>query len=309
MERIKLFSPATVANVSCGFDALGFAMDTVGDEMILYKSRQKGVRITKIEGANLSDNPKKNVAGVVAFAMLKALNSSTGIEIEMYKKVKPGSGLGSSASSAAGTAFGINELFGRPFSILQLTEFARLGEVAACGAPIADNVAAALYGGFILVQSYEPLSIVKLPVPDDLWATVIHPQIEIKTEDARSILPPQVSMQQAVRQAANLGGLVSGLYEGDFQRISDSLIDYLAEPHRKKLIPHFEKLKSCCIQHGALGVGISGSGPSIFALSSSESTGKQLEEQMAAIYRPTEIDFHLYTSQINQQGMKILAMS
>jgi len=304
MDYIKLFSPATVANVSCGFDALGFALNTAGDEMILRKTAQQGVRISHIEGATLSTDPTRNVAGVVALAMLKKLVPPVGVEIELYKKVKPGSGLGSSASSAAGTAYGINELFNRPFSTLQLTEFARLGEVAACGEPIADNVAAALYGGFILVRSYSPLDIVKLPVPDQLWATVIHPQIEIKTEDARAVLPLSVPMDIAVRQSAYLAGFISGLYESNYGRLSDSLIDLLAEPHRKKIMPYYDDVYAAGKEIGTLGVGISGSGPSMFALAQGETIAKKMKEQLIAIFNNKSIDYKVYCAQITPQGVK-----
>ncbi|HBS12678.1 MAG TPA: homoserine kinase, partial [Flavobacteriaceae bacterium] len=253
MNSIKIFSPATVANVSCGFDALGFAINTVGDEMILTKTTEKGVKISKIEGAELTFDSSKNAASVVSLAMLDKANADFGIDMQLFKKVKPGSGLGSSASSAAGAAFATNELLGKPFSLLELTDFARIGEKIACGSPIADNVAAAIYGGFILVKSYDPLEIVKLPVPNELWVAIIHPQIEVKTEDARNVLKPTVSIADAVKQSANFAGLVSGLYTDDYQLISRSLIDVIAEPYRKKLIPLFDEVKQAGIQNGALG--------------------------------------------------------
>ncbi|MDP2088583.1 MAG: homoserine kinase [Flavobacteriaceae bacterium] len=306
MNYIKIFSPATVANVSCGFDVLGFALNAIGDEMVFKKTTKKGVKIKKIEGANLTCNIKKNVAGVVAIAMLNKVNADFGIEIELLKKVKPGSGLGSSASSAAGAAFAINELLGNPFTRLELTEFARTGERVACGSPIADNVAAVLYGGFILVKSYEPLEIIKLPVPEDLWVTIIHPQIEVKTEDARNALNPLVPIADAVKQSANLAGLISALYTDDYQLISRSLIDVIAEPYRKNLIPHFEEVKKAGLKNGALGIGISGSGPSIFALCKGKENAMSVAEAMKEDYQNTGIEFYIYTSKINNQGIIIL---
>jgi len=306
MDTIKIFAPATVANVSCGFDALGFAINAVGDEMILTKTKTNGVTISKIEGATLTFDSRKNAAGAVAWAMLDKIQPNFGIDIQLFKKVKPGSGLGSSASSSAGAAFAMNELLGNPFTNLELTEFARLGEKAACGSPIADNVAAALYGGFILVKSYEPLEIVKLPVPENLWVTVIHPQIEIKTENARNVLPPLVSVADAVKQSANLAGLISGLYTNDYQLISRSLIDVIAEPYRKKLIPHFDKVKQDGLQAGALGVGISGSGPTLFALCKGEEIAKKVAESLRKVYQNTEIDFNIHTSKINMGGVDII---
>jgi len=307
MNEIKIFSPATVANVSCGFDALGFALNAVGDEMILKKTETKGVTISAIEGADLSYEIKKNAASVVALVMLNKTNANFGVDIQLFKKVKPGSGLGSSASSAAGAAFAVNELLGKPFSKLELTEFARIGEEVACGSPIADNVAAVIYGGFILVKSYNPLEIIKLPVPEELWVTVIHPQIEIKTEDARNVLQTTVPIEDTVAQSANLAGLVSGLHTNDYQLISRSLVDVIAEPYRKKLIPFFDEVKTAGIENGALGVGISGSGPSIFALCKGENSAKKVSLAIQEVYKNSTINFYMYTSAINKEGIKILA--
>lgn len=306
MDQIKIFSPATVANVSCGFDALGFALDSLGDEMIFRKTSDTTLRISKIEGAKLSFDIDKNVAGVVAKAMLEKHLVDFGIDIEIYKNFKPGSGLGSSAASASGTAFAVNELLGRPFSMLELTQFAMLGEEAACGSQIADNVSAALFGGFILVRSYKPLDIVKLPTPSELFATVIHPQIEVKTEDARNVLKSEVPLRDAITQWANVGGLVSGLHTSDYDLIGRSLVDVIVEPARKHLIPHFDAVKEAAMLKGALGAGISGSGPTIFALSKGEDTAQKVAEAMRAIYSKSTIDFEIYISNINSQGIKIL---
>ncbi|HHC80496.1 MAG TPA: homoserine kinase [Flavobacteriia bacterium] len=306
MDKIKIFSPATVANVSCGFDALGFALNNVGDEMIFEKTGTKGVTISNIEGANLPYAIKHNAAGVVALAMLNQTKADIGIDIQLIKKVKPGSGLGSSASSAAGAAFAVNELLEKPFTRLELVEFARIGERVACGSPIADNVAAVIYGGFILVKSYHPLTIVKLPVPKELMVTIIHPQIEVRTEDARNVLQPAIPIADAVRQAANLAGFISSLYTSDYKLLSKSLVDVIAEPYRKGLIPHFDTVKTAGLQNGALGVGISGSGPSIFALSKGEDTAEKVSNAIREVYQNTTIDFKMYTSAINQQGIKIL---
>ena len=306
MNSIKIFAPATVANVSCGFDALGFAINTIGDEMVLTKTAEKGVKISKIEGAELTFDSNKNAASVVVKAMLDKVNADCGIDMQLFKKVKPGSGLGSSASSAAGAAFATNELLGKPFTKLELTEFARLGEKIACGSPIADNVAAAIYGGFILVKSYEPLEIVKLPVPNELWVAVIHPQIEVKTEDARNVLKPNISIADAVKQSANLAGLISGLYTDDYQLISRSLVDVIAEPHRKKLIPLFDEVKQEGLQNGALGIGISGSGPTIFGLCKGEENANNVANAMKNVYQNSTIDFNIYISKVNTEGVKII---
>ncbi|WP_028889276.1 homoserine kinase [Tenacibaculum ovolyticum] len=307
MNYIKIFAPATVANVSCGFDSMGFAVDTMGDEMTFTKTTEKGVQITEITGADgLSLNPTENAAGVVALAMLAKHPVNFGVKITMHKGFSPGSGLGSSAASSAGAAFGVNELLNKPFSALELTKFSMLGEEAACGTPIADNVAAAVYGGFVLIRSYDPLDIIKLPVPDELQLVAIHPQIEVKTKDAREVLPDSVPLKSAVTQWANVGGLVSGLHTSDYQLISNSLTDVIVEPARKHLIPHFDLVKSEAIKAGALGAGISGSGPTIFALCKGEEVAKKVQAAIQNAYADKNIDFTLFSSKINTEGVRIL---
>ena len=305
MNQIKVFSPATVANVSCGYDAMGFALETLGDDMIFTKTNSKDVVISKIEGANLPYEANKNVAGVVALLMLKDSKANFGLDIQIFKNFKPGSGLGSSAASASGTAFAVNQLLGNKYSNLELTLFAMQGEVAACGSAIADNVAAALYGGFILVKNYEPLDIVSIPTPTNLVATIIHPQIEIKTEDARKVVPIQIDLKTAITQWSNVGGLISGLHSNDFDLIGRSLVDLVAEPNRKKLIPLFDDVKQSAIAAGALGAGISGSGPSIFALSKNLETAQKVEAAMDAVYKNSGIDYSTYVSHISKTGTRI----
>ena len=305
MNQIKVFSPATVANVSCGYDAMGFALETLGDDMIFTKTNSKDVVISKIEGANLPYEANKNVAGVVALLMLKDSKANFGLDIQIFKNFKPGSGLGSSAASASGTAFAVNQLLGNKYSNLELTLFAMQGEVAACGSAIADNVAAAIYGGFILVKNYEPLDIVSIPTPTNLVATIIHPQIEIKTEDARKVVPTQIDLKTAITQWSNVGGLISGLHSNDFDLIGRSLVDLVAEPNRKKLIPLFDDVKQSAIAAGALGAGISGSGPSIFALSKNLETAQKVKTAMDAVYKNSGIDYSTYVSHISKTGTRI----
>ncbi|WP_430467177.1 homoserine kinase [Winogradskyella ouciana] len=306
MNQVKIFAPATVANVSCGYDAMGFALQALGDEMVFTKTDSNAVTISKIEGAKLPFEADKNVAGVVAKLMLEDSKSDFGVDIQIFKKFIPGSGLGSSAASASGSAFAINQLLGNKYSNLDLTKFAMQGEVVACGSAIADNVAAAIYGGFILVRNYEPLDIVEIPSPSELVATIIHPQIEVKTEDARKVIKPEIPIKTAIAQWANVGGLISGLHTSDFDLISRSLVDYVAEPARKYLIPYFDAVKNAAIEQGALGAGISGSGPSIFALSKGVETANNVAEAMNKIYKDKNIDYKIYISRISTHGAKII---
>jgi homoserine kinase len=306
MKEIKIFTPATVANISCGFDILGLCLDTVGDEMIVREVPEKGIRLTKITGQELPLETHKNVAGVAGLALLEQVDASVGYEIEIYKKIKPGSGIGSSAASAAGAVFAINELLGKPFSKQELIYFAMQGEKLASGTEHADNVSPVILGGFTLVRSYKPLDVLKINSPDDLYATIIHPQIEVKTSDSRAVLKNQVSLKKMVTQMGNFGGLISGLYTSDYNLIGRSLHDEIIEPNRLVLIPEFNKIKKGVIQAGALGAGISGSGPSIFALSKGKETANIVGETMAEIYNTTDIDYDIHVSKINQQGIKIL---
>ncbi len=307
MNSVKLFSPATVANLSCGFDVLGCCLDNVGDEMVISLVAEKGVRITKIDGADLPMETHKNVAGVAVEALLEQLgDETTGVEIEIYKKIKAGSGIGSSAASSAGAVWGVNHLLGYPFSNKQLVAFAMEGEKLASGNAHADNVAPALLGGFTLVRSYTPLDILKLHTPDDLMMTVIHPQIEVKTSDSRSVIKPNITLKKAIHQWGNLGGFISGLYTEDYDLIGRSLEDVIVEPMRSILIPEFQRVKNAALAHGALGCGISGSGPSIFTLSKGEATARNVADAIREVYQTTGLDFDIHISKINSEGVRII---
>lgn len=306
MREIKIFSPATVANVACGFDVLGFCLDTIGDEMVVRKTEEKGIRITRIEGYDLPYEAKKNVAGVSALAMYNDLQPDCGFEIEIYKKIKPGSGIGSSSASAAGSVFGMNELLGRPLDKTKLTFYAMKGEALASQCEHADNLAPAIFGGFTLVKSACPLQILELPTPADLFATLIHPQIEIKTSESRALLPKDIPLQNAITQWANVGSFVHGLHTSDYTLIKAALNDVVIEPYRKQLIPHFDEVKSAVLEAGALGCSISGSGPSIFTLSKGEATAKAVQLAMQNVYSKSDIQFETYVSRINTEGIKTL---
>jgi len=306
MNEIKLFCPATIANLSCGFDVLGLCLATAGDEMIIRKSNIKGVRITKIVGANLPMETENNVSGVAALAMLEEVKTEFGFEIEIYKNIKAGSGIGSSAASSAGAVFGINELLGRPFTRKELVKFAMQGEKLASGNAHADNVAPCLLGGFTLVRSSNPLDIIKIDSPSELFATVVHPQIELKTSDARSVLKQTVSLKSAITQWGNVGGLVAGLYTNDYELIGRSLHDEIIEPVRSMLIPGFDLIKKTAYENGALGSGISGSGPSIFALSKGKETAEKIAKAMSAVYDEINLPYEIHVSKVNPDGVSII---
>ncbi|MGI9546592.1 MAG: homoserine kinase [Flavobacteriaceae bacterium] len=304
MESIRIFCPASIANISCGFDVLGLALDSVGDYMTITKVPEPGIKITKITGQNLPLKANKNVAGVAALALLDKSDFEGGFEIQIEKLIKPGSGIGSSAASASGVVWAINELLGHPFSKLELVEFAMEWERLASGAAHADNVAPALFGGFTLVRSYEPLDVVRIPSPKELYASVIHPQIEIKTSDSRKILKTSITLADGIKQWGNVGGLIAGLYTQDYELIGRSLVDHIVEPIRAMLIPGFEEVKRASLEAGALGCGISGSGPSIFAFSKGEKTAARTASAMEEVYQQLGIDFDVFVSSINPRGIK-----
>lgn len=306
MDEIKIFSPATVANLSCGFDVLGCCLENVGDEMNVMRNDLQKVRITKIKGQNLPLETEENVAGVAILALIKELNINDGFDIEIYKKIKVGSGIGSSAASAAGAVFAVNQLLGNPFSPKELIPFAMEGERLASGNAHADNVAPALLGGFCLVRSYNPLEVVNLPSPPELRMVVLHPLIEIKTKDSRSIIKQSVSLKKAISQWGNLGAFVSALHSNDYELLGRSLKDEIVEPIRSILIPYFEDLKEVAMNNGALGYGISGSGPSVFALCRGDEKAMKVKEAIQKFYQEKGIEFDLHLSKINSAGIKII---
>lgn len=306
MDQIEVFCPGSVANISCGFDVLGFCLEPVGDLMKVTKTDKPGITIGSIKGQGLPKDPLKNVASVAAMALLEAHPSSFGFQIDIDKRIKPGSGIGSSAASAAGAVFAINELLGKPFSRNELVQFAMAGEALASGAAHADNLAPVLLGGFTLVRSNQSLDIIKLPSPPDLVATVIHPKIELKTIHSRAILKNTVPLDKAIQQWGNLGAFVSALYTNDYGLLSRSMKDKVIEPYRAMLIPQFYKVKASALQAGALGSGISGSGPSIYALSKGMDIAKQVGEAMKKQFDDLELEYEVHLSKINNEGIKIV---
>lgn len=306
MNEIKIFCPATIANLNCGFDILGLCLETIGDEMVIRKSLNKGIKITKIVGADLPLETEKNVAGVAALAIIEKLDLDFGFEIEIYKNIKAGSGIGSSSASAAGAVYGINELLGKQFSKVELVNFAMKGEVVASGSEHADNVAPCLLGGFTLIRGYEPLDIIQIASPSELYAVVLHPHIEVKTSDSRAVIQPMIPLKSAITQIGNLGGFIAGLYTNDYELIGRSLKDVIVEPFRKHLIPNFDEVKNAAIQNGALGAGISGAGPSIFALCKGKDSEENVAKAMKESYSLTGVEFDIHLSKVNSKGIEII---
>jgi len=305
MDEICVLAPATVSNVVCGFDCLGFALNEPFDEVHVRKIPEREIRIVNRDEFELPSDPTKNVAGVALQAMLDAVGADFGFGIEMTKYIKPGSGIGSSAASSCGAVAAANRLLEDRFSKHELVEFAMEGEKLASGAKHADNVAPCIFGGFVLIRSVDPLDVVPLGFPP-LFVTIIHPQIQIKTADARAILPKDVALSTAVQQWSNLGAFVAALAQGDHELLARSMEDFIVEPARKSLIPEFEAVKAASIKAGALGGGISGSGPSMFMLSKNEKAAKNVETSMQQVYSQTGVEFKTYISQVNPAGIVFL---
>jgi homoserine kinase len=306
MKEVTVYAPATVANVVCGFDILGFALSEPSDKMVVRISDRKGITIINKDAFDLPTDPTKNVAGVALLALLDALNGEVlGFEIESTKTIKPGSGIGSSAASAAAAVVGANELLNKRFTNEELVAFAMCGEAVASGAKHADNIAPCIYGGVVLVRSNDPIDIVPIPAPP-LYVTVLHPQIEIKTSEARQILKKKVALKDAITQWANVAGLIAGLMKSDYALIGRSLTDVIVEPMRSTLIPQYDEVKKVSLAAGALGGGISGSGPSVFMLSSDEVTAHKVEAAIKGVYDTVGIDFNLYVTTINPYGVKTI---
>ncbi|NQW78444.1 MAG: homoserine kinase [Chitinophagaceae bacterium] len=317
-QWIKIKAPATVANMVCGFDILGFAVNSPYDEMemrwMTRAENEASITIINIDNYNLPTDPEKNVAGAALIAFLEEYeekqNSSSSskikFEVKINKLIKPGSGVGSSAASAAGAVVGANYLVGNIFSKDDLVRFAMNGEKLASGVKHADNIAPCIFGGVTLVRSIFPLEIIALPSPT-LHVTIVHPQIEVRTSDARSILRQQVLLKDAIKQWGNIAGLVAGLMKSDYDLIGRSLEDVIIEPVRSILIPGFDALKLACKQAGALGGGISGSGPSIFMLSKTKEIAIAVEKEMKQLYDGIGLPNHTYVTSINQTGVEIIA--
>ncbi|MBC7418835.1 MAG: homoserine kinase [Pedobacter sp.] len=308
-KSIKVFAPATVANVVCGFDVLGFAVNEPGDVVEMRLTETPGVVITKITGddGRLPLAAEKNTVSASVQYYLKYINRlDIGVEIELHKKMPIGSGLGSSSASTVAGLFAINNLMGNPLSAMELIPFAMKGEELACGYGHADNVAPALLGGFVLIRSYEPLDVISLPTPPNMFAAIVYPEVDVPTKDARQMIKSKVLLKDAVTQWGNVAGLVSGLFMQDFELIGRSMKDVLIEPTRSILIPGFDDLRKIAMDIGAIGFGISGSGPSVFALTKDKETADKIVEEQQRYLNGLDINSKVFVSAVNAEGPRII---
>jgi homoserine kinase len=307
LKGVKVFAPASVSNMGSGFDIIGFPLEGVGDTVTVEKNDSSEIRIVNITGyKDIPTDPAKNVASYAVSKLLEHLGISQGIDMEIHKVVRPGSGLGSSASSSAAAVVGVNELLGRPLTERELLEFAMEGEALVSGGKHADNVAPAILGGIILVRSYHPLDIIRIPPPESLWTVVLHPQIEIKTNLSRSLLMDRIDLKDAIRQWGNVGGLIAGFYTSDYDLIGDSMEDLVAEPYRSELIPGYNDLRKIALDNGAKGYTISGSGPSFFAVCDSKECSEVVEKEMTKAYKTYNVEFLSYISRVDKEGTTVM---
>jgi homoserine kinase len=310
LNKVRAFAPATVANISCGFDILGFALEKPGDEIIATLVKEPGVKIIKINGHEdgLSYDPEKNCATVPIIAYLKflGLDQKIGIEIELFKNLPLCSGMGSSAASSVVGLYAVNRLLGDKMSKSELLPFILKGEELACGCAHADNAAPSLLGGITLIRDYSPLDIVDIDFPESLYCSLVHPDMRIDTLAARDILPVSISLNTYVKQSGNLAGLIAGLIKNDISLIGRSLNDIIVEPVRGKLIPAFDEIKKKAMENGALGFSISGSGPSVFALSDNAENAESIAKAMEAVFKNVNLGCEVYVSKINSVGSVIL---
>ena len=309
LNSVLVHSPATLSNLGCGFDVFGLALAAPYDTIRLTRRAEPGVRIQHLDPYHLPTEPTRNVAGVALLALLKAVPEAIGFDVEITKGIKPGSGVGSSAASAVGVVVAANALLGNRFTKMQLVNFAMAGEIVASGARHADNIAPAIFGGFTVVRALEPaLDIIALPAPP-LWVAVVHPQIEVKTSDSRKVLPATVPLGLAVRQWANVAGLVAGFLTVDYELIGRSMDDYIVEPARLPLIPGLTEARKRALAAGAIGGGISGSGPSIFMLNKTAPPAQAVGAAMGSVFAELGIAFNVYVGPVGTEGARVVEES
>ena len=304
--KVTVHAPATIANLVCGFDVLGLAVQEPFDIITVTKLNQKRVVMEPDPLFDLPTDPEKNVSGAPLLAMLEAIDDEIGFSVKLEKRIKPGSGIGSSASSAAGVVVAANALLGNRFDQNELIQYAMLGEKVASGVKHADNIAPCIFGGITLIRSIFPLDIIALAAPD-LYVAIVHPQIEVKTADARAVLKTRIELKDAIRQWGNIAGLVAGILQNNYELIGRSLQDHIIEPVRSILIPGYDELKRSCLDAGAIGGGISGSGPSVFMLCANKETAEKVGDVMRTVFNKLTIDHHIYLTRIANEGVRIVS--
>ena len=306
MDGIKVFSPASVSNICCGFDVLGFAMQGLGDIITLSKTHKKGVFIKNISGFNIPIEIKNNTATVALNAFLEKLNYTHGFEISIEKNIMPGSGLGSSAACAAGSVYAANMILGEPFTLNNLVDIAMQGELISSESAPADNIASVLYGGIVLVDNYKKYKVINLPISRDVFAVIHHPLISVSTYESRNKLPKKVSLENASYQLSNIASFVHSLHTNNIDLMKLSLNDHLVQNQRESLFPYFKKIKNISNEMGSLCCSISGSGPSIFSLVNGYKLAEKIKLEIDKEFIKMDIKFNSYLSTFGSQGVRVI---
>jgi len=309
MDQATVFAPATCANVAVGFDILGFALNAVGDTLSVRKTSEPGVRIKEITGTSesLPLDPAQNVSGAVLLRLSEDVAPGFGFELSIHKGIPLGSGMGGSAASSVGALVAANALLTKPLSRNELLSYALLGEKIASGSPHGDNVTPCLFGGLTLTRSLDPVEVIRIPVPDDIFAVILHPHYRLDTRLSRAVLKKDLPLTEFVAQSANLAGFIAGCFTQDIPLISRSLKDVLIEPRRASLLPGFFPAKEAALSSGAVGCSISGSGPSIFAWAKGHRKAEEIREKMVSAIIQEGLACDSWVSGINLDGAHLLS--
>ena len=306
MKRVRVFAPASIANLGCGFDIMGLALDEVGDILEMTLTEGDGITIRNDSGVPLPDDIEQNVVTPVIRKFFEMTGNKAHVDVVIQQKIYPGSGIGSSSASSAAAAFGMNALYGEPLSEEDVVVCAMEGENLASGGYHADNAAPAVMGGIVLIRGYEPLDVIKLPVPGNFYCSVIHPKLVVSTKEARSILPKQIPLHDAIAQWGNVGGLVAGLCTGDIALVGRAMKDAVAEPYRKAFIPGFDELREKILETGALAMNIAGSGPSVFALAKESHVAKRAGAVLEEHFKALGIGYECYVVKVSNKGTRMI---
>ena len=310
MSGSRAFAPASLSNLACGFDALGLALAAPGDTVTARRRDAPGIVIEEISGPgadSLPREPGENTAAVAAASLLERRDAATsGVGLSIEKGIPPGSGIGSSAASAVAAVLAVDALLGLGAPRESLLAAAIDGEAVASGARHADNVAPSLLGGPVLVRALDPLDVIPLPFPDRIWIALVRPEVQVRTRDAREVLPDAVPLGDAVAQAADLGALVAGLFRDDPELVGRSLVDRIAEPARASLVPGFPAARAAALAAGALGASFSGSGPSTFAFCLGEAVAERVAGAMAAAYEAEGLVCEVLVTPPSSDGARLV---
>jgi homoserine kinase len=307
-SRAVARAPASVGNLSCGFDVLGLALEEPSDQVAAVRAQGRGVQAIRVDRstARIPTDPARNSAGVAADALLRRHGSDAGVELEVTKGLPLSSGMGGSAASAVAAVVAVDALLDLESSPETLLQAALEGERVGSGSTAADNVAAALVGGIVLVRPWARRMLTALPVPDGMTVVLLRPHLELETREGRGLIPQRIPREDAVEQWGDTAALAAALHTEDWDLLADAVVDRVAEPVRAGRIPAFEAQREAALGAGAAAFGISGSGPSTFALCRGEALAGQVASAMErALRRQSDVEGSLYLSPVRRRGATV----